>query len=217
MLSLVKVIWSKVKDSKIFWASVVGITLFGGGFFLGSNQGVPVQIKEKLVDDTVTKQKLQEANQIITTLQQQLVVAQKTITELKSNTKTVVRIVKTKDGTTTIDRTTETKVETKTDTNTNTTVTTDAGTVTTNTKTTETETKTHKEIEKIATPLLRDTIYLGVTAQVGITGIANPGLEFKYRLLDLKKVSGWVGTEVIVPSTFNVLETQLRLSVGVSF
>lgn len=217
MLNLVKAIWSKIKDNKILWAILIGVALAGGGYVAGRNHKDPAIVVEKLVEDVATKQKLVEVNKTVATLQKQLIFAQQTITELRSNTKTVVHVVKTKDGTVTIDKTTETKVETKTETKTDVVANSSSTNTSTNTKTVETDTKTHKETEKTVTPIIKDKVYLGISAQVGITGIANPGLEFKYRVVDLKVFSAWAGTEAILPSSFKIQETQLRINVGVSF
>lgn len=211
-------VWDKLKNSKIFWAVVVGIVLFGGGYAAGIHHKVPVKIEEHTIEDVVSKQKLAESEKLVRSLQEQLTVAQLQITDLKSHVKTVVRIVKTKDGTTTIDKTTESDttktVVDKTDTTKNTTDT----TVATKDKTVETDTKSHTDVTKITTPLIKDKYYLGLSAGLSLKGIGDPGLEFKYRVFDLGRISLWSGAEVIVPvPDFKPQNIQGRLSLGVSF
>lgn len=211
-------VWSKLKNSKIFWAFVVGIALFVGGYAVGIHHKVPAKIEEHQVEDVVSKQKLAEAQKTIASLQQQITVDQTQISELKTHVKTVTHIVYAKDGSKTVDKTTESDtdktVDNKTDekTNTNQTV------ASTDNKTVETDTKTHTDTTIKITPLVKDKYYLGLSAGLSLNGISDPGLEFKYRFLDLGRVSGWAGGELVAPvPDFKVQNIQLRLSLGVSF
>lgn len=216
MLSLVKVIWSKVKDSKVFWALIVGIVLFGGGYYSGSQKVIPVEYKEKLVEDVVSKQKLKEQLELNISLQQQLETASKTITELKSHVRIVERIVTKPDGTTTVDRTTDTDTTVKTDSDTNTSVVTNSNINVKETKDSELEVKTHKEIEKISKPILKPWFvgpvvtwvptapvdrqfyggiafgrYLGTIPLLNVPVSASIGLSVPvYKPLDIPAVSG---------------------------
>src|SRR5271167_4532077 len=99
MLNLVKVIWSKVRNSKIFWAVIVAITLFLGGYVIGRHHKIPEKIVEHTVTDQVSVQKLQEALKVQQNLQQQLSIAQATITDMKLHQVTEIHIVHEKDGT----------------------------------------------------------------------------------------------------------------------
>lgn len=213
-----KDLWDKLKNSKIFWAVVVGLALFGGGYGLGLHHKVPAQIVEKKVEDVETKKQLVEAQKVISSLQSQLTVAQNQITDLKTHVKTVVHIVKQKDGTVVVDKSTETDTNKHTDEKTNTTATTNSTTVATDDKKVDTDTKSHTDITKITTPLIKDKYYLGLSAGLSLKGIGDPGLEFKYRVFDLGRVSIWSGAELIIPvPDFKAQNIQGRLSLGVSF
>lgn len=146
-------IWLKLKDSKIFWALVAGLVLFVGGYYAGNKHEPAVKVVEKTVEDTVSKQKLAEASKTVESLQQQLKIAESKITELKSNVKIVERVVKQKDGTIIIDKTTEKQTEQKTAENKNTDQNTNNTKVAENTKKTESENTTHKVTEKTTTPI----------------------------------------------------------------
>lgn len=218
MLDLVKAIWSKVKSNQIFWTVIIGVTLFGSGYYLGVNKEVPVEYKERLVEDIVSKQKLKEQLEINVSLRQQLEIANVTITDLKSHVRVVERIVRTPDGTETIDRTTDTNTDSHTDSRTDTTVATDTDTNLKDSKDSEIDTKTHKDLDKVVTPVLRDKYYLGLSARIDTKGIANPGVQFNYKVFDFQKFSIWSGAEVIAPTrTLKFSDTEFRLNIGVSW
>jgi hypothetical protein len=209
-------LWNNLKSNKIFWSVVIALVLFGGGYLVGMRQEPSVQVIEKKIEDTETKQKLIEAQKLVTSLQSQLTIAQSQITDLKTHVKTVVRVVKTKDGTVTIDKVTESDTSKHVDEKKTTTETVNNTTVNTNTKVVDTVTKTHVESTVVTLP--KDKYYLGLSATVGLKGIFDPGLEFKYRVLDFGRISGWAGTEIIVPAPdFKLQNIQGRLNLGVSF
>lgn len=211
-------LWEKLKNSRIFWAVVVGLVLFGSGLALGVAHKVPVQIVEKRIEDTESKLKLVEAQKTISSLQEQLTVVQAQNTKLKTHVKTVTHIVYQKDGTKTIDKTTESDTDKTTADTTNTTKTTNNTTVATDDKKVDTDNTAHIDVTKISTPMIKDKIYLGLSTKVGLTGFSDPGLEFKYRVIDLGRVSIWAGAEVVVPvPNFQVQNLAGRVSLGVSF
>lgn len=211
-------VWDKLKNSKIFWAVVVGVVLFGGGYGLGIHHKVPAQIVEHKIEDVESKQKLVESQKLVASLQQQLTVAESQITDLKTHVKTVVHIVKQKDGTVVVDKTTESDTDKHTDEKKNTTETTNSTTIVTDDKKVDTDTKSHTDMTKITTPLIKDKYYLGLSAALSLKGISDPGLEFKYRVLDFGKLSIWSGVELVVPvPDFKPQNIQGRLSLGVTF
>lgn len=213
-----KTLWLKLRDSKLFWACVAGLALLCIGYAVGRNHKVPVKVEQRLVEDTASKQKLQEATRTIESLQQQLTIAQNQVSELKSHVKTVVRIVKQKDGTVTVDRLTESQTDKKTSESTNTSQSTNETKLAAQDKKVESESKTHRETVTTLTPVLKDTLYLGISSQLSLTGFSNPGLELKYRLIALGMISGWVGTEVVLPlPAFKLENIQFRFSLGMSF
>lgn len=139
------------------------------------------------------------------------------VSELKSNTKTHTRVVKHKDGTVVVDKTTEsnttqnssesTKIDSKTT----------VDKVAESSKQEKSESRTHTEKSKETIPLPQN-VYIGLSSQIGLQGLSNPGLELKYRLLPFQGVSGWIGMETIFPVPFFKVENiQVRMSVGVTF
>lgn len=210
--------WDKLKNSRSFWTILIGLVLFGGGYILGLQKEVPVQIVEKRVEDTETKQKLIQSEKLISSLQKQLTIAESQITDLKTHVKTVVRIVKQKDGTVIVDRTTESDTSKRTEDNKNVSETTNSNTTVVKNTTVETDIKSHVDTVKITTPLVKDKYYLGLSSGLSLKGITDPGLEFKYRIFDLNRFSLWSGAEIIVPTfDFKLQDLQGRLSLGVSF
>src|SRR5271157_1389632 len=108
MLNLVKVIWSKVKNNKIFWVIAVALALFLSGYLMGRNHKVPTKVVEHTVTDQVTIQKLQEALKVQEDLKQQLSIAQNTISDMKLHEVVKVHVVHEKDGTVVVDKITTT-------------------------------------------------------------------------------------------------------------
>lgn len=207
---MIKELWNN-RSLKV--ATIAVIAAFGAGFLASSR--VSPTIETVSVEDTVSKQKLQQAIKVEQELRQQLASAEKTITDLKSNTTEKVRIVYRKDGTTIVDKTTTTNVDTKTETIKNTTEDTTKNTTVTDSKTVETKTDSHKETKTVEMP--KDKFYVGASGSVGLLGLSNPGVEFKYRLLDLGKISLWTGAEAFVSLPPTQLSPQFRVSVGISF
>jgi len=161
MQNPVKAIWSNVKGSKLPWLVLVGLVLFGGGYFAGCNRKVPTEVKEKLVEDVVSKQKLKEQMEINLKLQEQLNIKDQTITDLKSHVRVVERIVIKPGGETIVDRTTDTDTSVKTDTKTDTSLTKNTDIDVKDNKDLETDLKSHKEVEKIATPVNTKPWFVG--------------------------------------------------------
>lgn len=155
MLNLIITIWNKVKNNKNFWFFCTGLGIFLGGYFMGKSYKVPTQIVEHTVEDTVSKQKLVESQKVVSLLQEQLTVAQTQISELKTHVKTVIHIVKQKDGTTVVDKTTESDTDKTTVDKTDVSKTINNTVVASDDKKLQTETTTHKNITKTITPIVK--------------------------------------------------------------
>jgi hypothetical protein len=211
-------ILEKLKDKFFLSIAFLALCCFAGGYLLGCQKEPIVQVVEKKIEDIETNQKLIEAQKTVSSLQEQLTITQNQVIDMKNHVKTVVRIVKQKDGTVIIDKVTESDTSKHVEEKTNTSSTTNNTVVSANDKVVDTKTKVHTENTTITKPMIKDMYYLGLSSRVGITGISDPGLEFKYRVLDFGRLSGWAGVEIIVPApVFKVENIQGRVSLGVSF
>jgi hypothetical protein len=206
ILNLVKQLWPKVKNSKVFWAVIVALALFSGGYLLGRNHKVPAQIIEHTVVDQTTAQKLQEALKTQEDLKQQLTVAQQTISDLKTHQVVKEHIIHEKNGTTIEDKTTTTDTSKVVDKTTDTSKTTEKQVASSDSKTVDTKTTTHTDTTKIMTPMVKDKWFAGASMGLGLKGFTTPGVELKYRLIG----PFWLGAAATTAPEF-------RLGAGVSF
>lgn len=208
---------NEIFKNKIFWVIVVSAVVFAIGFYFGRKQEPQVKTVVQTVEDTETRERLQELIKVEQYLRQELKYANQKISELSITKTEKVRIIYRNDGTTVVEKDTTTDVKRNEETVSSGDQNTESGGSTVAEVEHEVEDKTHREETIDTTPMPKDDFYLGISTKVGISGISSPGVEFKYRLFDLGKSSIWVGSDLLTGDSMSIMEMQLRIGVGVSF
>lgn len=219
---MLTIIWNYLKTHKTL-AEVLGIillaaVLFVAGMAVGMKKGpVRVYTVTTMTEDTVSKQKLVEALQVQSQVYKQLETAQLTIIDLSIKVNTKTHIVKDKDGTTTIDKETQSDTSQKTDTSTKTDETVSKKDTTTDNKTATNDTTSHTTTKTVTDVTSRENWYVGLTGAVNPRNLSikgtkfnlgeiTPGIEAKRRVVG----PFWLGLGVDT-------DINIRLSAGFSF
>lgn len=196
---------------------IVAVVFFIVGYLVKQAQKVPVETVTHTIEDLESKQKLAESLRIQQELEEKLVIAQQTISELQLTVNKKEKIIYYPDGTKIVEKDTTTvatnttntaKVETNTKTETN---------VVDYNKQEEIDFKAHIDTKTIVTVMPKDNFFLGISARASTAGLDKPGIDFKYRMFDISKVSFWIGLEVIASPNMELSKTEFRPSIGGSF
>ena len=170
------------------WKKVACVGLTAGGFALGlfvGHQSQETVVATQLVEDVEIKQQLAESLKTERLLREQLLATEKTLSELKTSTTEKVRIVYRSNGTRVVERVKATNSSLSVD-----------------SSRSAAEVRGQQEV----------STQLRTASTAASHGLSDPGLQFKYRFLNLGKASFWVSAEVIRPT-----DPQPRLGLGLSF
>lgn len=194
------------------WVNIGWGVLVSGAFLFGSFACPQREIvtETRLVEDTESKQRLVESIKTEQQLRERLSSAENTISELKIHTTEKVKIVYHKDGTRVVEKIKSTDVLHNVDHRQTSTEDRSQQRASVEDRNIATDTKSHTEHTTGVS--LKSKFYLGLSGRVNLSGLSDPGLQFKYRLLDLGETSVWTGAEV-----FSLTDPQVRVSIGISF